>query len=476
MGAKILTKSIQTFLGHEFTNCQKQVADQLSNFIQQPNAKDVYIITGYAGTGKTSLISAFIRSLSELKIQTVLMAPTGRAAKVLSGYSNQVANTIHKTIYRQKQSTNATSGFVLNFNTVQQGVFIVDEASMIADSSLQGSLFGSGYLLSDLVEYVFSNRNNKLILIGDKGQLPPVHFEISPALNPQALLAMDCNVISSNMDEVVRQAENSGILYNATVLREHITANNIEFPEIVYDIFNDIERIGGNDLLEFIENSYNTYGIEETRIITRSNKMANLYNAGVRNRILWKEEELSYGDLLMVVKNNYAWLPSGSPISFIANGDMVEVTHIGKYYEQYGYRFADVRIRFVDYPTFEIETRVVIDSLSYNGPGMPQEYSQKIMEQLMIDYEHLGSKKLIDEAILKDPFYNALQIKFAYAITCHKAQGGQWKCVFIDHGYLVAEHLDLSFFRWLYTAFTRSTQKLYLVNFRKEFFKEETNC
>ena len=475
MQTDFLIKNIQEHLSFEFTSCQDKVSKQLSIFIQQEINRDVFVLTGYAGTGKTSLISAFIKSMDELKIPNVLMAPTGRAAKVLSTYSKKPSFTIHKQIYRQKKLGDSNSQFVLNFNQQQNAIFIVDEASMIADTYLPNSIFGSGKLLSDLIEFVFSGKNNKLILIGDKGQLPPVHLDMSPALQPDTLLELNCNVSSGNMTTVVRQAKSSGILFNATSIRKQIQERESGFPKIVTDIFNDIEKISGNDLLETIEDSYNKIGIEETRIITKSNKWANKYNVGIRNRILWKEEELSYGDLMMVVKNNYAWLPKKSPISFIANGDMIEITHIGGYYERYGYNYADVRVRFMDYPEFEIDTKVLINSLSYDGPSMPKEYHQHLIEQLRLDYSHISNEKARREAILNDPFYNALQIKYAYAVTCHKAQGGQWKNVFIDHGFLRDEFLDYSFLRWLYTAFTRGTSKLYLINFHKEFFKDESN-
>jgi exodeoxyribonuclease V len=469
------SENIQKHLGFEFTECQKTATESLYTFIKHTDNRAVFILTGYAGTGKTSMISSFIKYLSEIKINTILMAPTGRAAKVFSAYAKKESFTIHKQIYRQKKQTDINSGFSLNFNKHKNTIFIVDEASMITNTNLPENIFGSGRLLSDLIEFVFSNSNNKLILIGDNAQLPPVHLDISPALDNEVLSLLNCEVSSANMQTVVRQAEHSGILVNATIIREQLKSENYVFPNIVTTNFSDIEPITGNELLEAIENSYNKFGIEETRIITKSNKLANLYNNGIRNRILWKEEELSYGDIMMVVKNNYAWLPEKSPISFIANGDMVEITQIGKFYERYGYRYAGVNIRFIDYPEFEIQTKVLIDSLNYEGPSMPSEYYHNIMEQLRIDYSHISNEKSRNEAIINDPFYNALQIKYAYAVTCHKAQGGQWKNVFIDHGYLTEQHIDKSFLRWLYTAFTRATNKLYLINFHKEFFLSDTN-
>jgi len=468
-------KNIENKLGYRFTECQKSIAENLTYFVNANKSRSVYILTGYAGTGKTSLISSFIKSLLEININTVLMAPTGRAAKVFSSYANKESFTIHKLIYKQNKLSDAVNSFDINYNKYKNTVFIVDEASMITDTNLPGNIFGSGRLLSDLLEFVFSNTNNKLILVGDNAQLPPVHLDKSPALNQEVLLSHNCNVSSGSMETVVRQAHNSGILINATKIRKTLQNEDYKFPEVQTNDFEDIERISGTDLIEAIENSYNIFGIEETRIITKSNKTANLYNNGIRNRILWKEEELSYGDILMVVKNNYAWLPENSPISFIANGDMIEILQIGKYYERYGYRYADVSIKFIDYPKFEIQTKVLLDSLNYDGPSMPNNYYKQLMEQLQLDYSHIADKKKKMQAIFNDPFYNALQIKYAYAVTCHKAQGGQWKNVFIDHGYLTEHNIDKSFLRWLYTAFTRATNKLYLINFHKEFFLSDTN-
>lgn len=475
MKLKFFLKNIQKHLGFQFTECQKTASESLYLFINNNDNRAVFILSGYAGTGKTSMISSLIKYLSEIKINTILMAPTGRAAKVFSSYANKESFTIHKHIYRQEKQSDINSGFTLNFNKHKNSIFIVDEASMVTNTNLPGNIFGSGRLLSDLIEFVFSNSNNKLILIGDNAQLPPVHLDNSPALDIDTIASLNCKVKSANMHTVVRQAKHSGILVNATKIRELLRSENYKFPDIITANFSDIEPITGNDLLEAIENSYNKFGIEETRIITKSNKLANLYNNGIRNRILWKEEELSYGDIMMVVKNNYAWLPEKSPISFIANGDMVEIIQIGKFYERYGYKYADVQIRFIDYPSFEIQTRVLIDSLNYEGPSMPSDYYQHIMEQLRFDYAHIKNEKSRNEAIFNDPFYNALQIKYAYAITCHKAQGGQWKNVFVDHGYLTEQHIDKSFLRWLYTAFTRATDKLFLVNFHKEFFLSDTN-
>lgn len=460
----------------ELTVGQLSASDTLYSFMGNRDKFSTFLLKGYAGTGKTTLISAFIKLLEEVKINTVLLAPTGRAAKVLSNYSGRHASTIHKCIYRKKSTADPGSNFSLNYNNFKNTVFIVDEASMIGNAQNPENAFGSGRLLDDLLAYVFNDNNCRLILLGDSAQLPPIGTVISPALDENYLSAYGMTVFSCELSEVVRQDADSGILFNATQLRKMMTDGNFNFPKLKYKGFPEIQSITGAELIDEIENSYSRYGNDETRIICKTNKYANRYNMGIRNRILWREEELSYGDLLMVVKNNYSWLPENAEIDFIANGDMLEVLKVRRHYELYGHRYVDLYVRFVDFPDLEIEVKALLDTLAIDSAGMPSNYYKELWEQLEVDYQDILDTKKRHEAILKDPYYNALQIKYAYALTCHKSQGGQWKSVFIDHGWLNKEEITdegkYEFLRWLYTAITRATEKLYLVNFDKEFLEE----
>lgn len=462
-------------LGHTPTHGQTQTINNLLSFLNDSEKFCIYALTGYAGTGKTSLISALINVLTEIKIKTVLLAPTGRAAKVLSNYSGQPATTIHKCIYRKKSTKKADSGFAINFNIHKDTIFIVDEASMIGNIDTGNSFFGSGRLLDDLLNFVFNDNNCRLILLGDIAQLPPIGTNLSPALDKGYLSSLGMKVYSSELTEVVRQSEESGILENATAIRELMTIEDIPFPKLTTQNFTDIKSISGAELLDELESCYSKYGVHETKIVCRSNKYANKYNLGIRNRIMWKEEDISHGDLLMVVKNNYSWLPEKAEIEFIANGDIIEVLRIGKRYELYGHTYVDLTVSFVDYPELEIDVKVILDTLSLDTPSMPETYYKELYQQLQLDYEHITDSGKRHEEILKDPFFNALQIKFAYAVTCHKSQGGQWSAVFVDHGWLNKEEMTApnkyEFLRWLYTAITRSTEKLYLVNFDKEFLE-----
>jgi len=429
------------------------------------------LVKGYAGTGKTSLISAFVRTLNDLKIRPALMAPTGRAAKVLSAYSGEQAFTIHRKIYRQKSSADGFGAFVLNFNTCSNTFFVVDEASMISRYSADRNLFGTGNLLDDLLTFVYNDRNCQLTLIGDTAQLPPVGQEESPALNRQQLERYGLEIVEHELTEVVRQSHESGILHNATIVRRMITEQRPQYPSLETERFPDVKRIAGEDLIETITDAYDKYGIDETAIICRSNKQANRYNQGIRNRILYREEELASGDFLMAVRNNYHWMKDAEDISFIANGDIVRVIRIRRYIERYGFRFAEVDLCLPDYRHYEFTAIIMLDALSSEGASITEEQNRQLYHSVAEDYAHIATKAKRYSAIREDPFFNALQVKFAYAVTCHKAQGGQWQCVFIDHGWMSDEMVNIEYLRWLYTAITRSTEKLYLVNFSGKFFE-----
>ena len=469
------------------TSDQSKLINGLSGFIMDNNPNKIFLIKGYAGTGKTTVVSALVNAFRKLKIKSVLLAPTGRAAKVLSLYSKKSAFTIHKKIYRQKSSKDGFGIFALDTNLHSNTFFIVDEASMISNQSNDISVFGTGRLLDDLINYVYNNKSCKLILIGDTAQLPPVGIDISPALEAKQLMSFGLDVSEFTLTEVVRQANDSGILLNATNIRNIIASENYSFPKIDFNNIFDIEKIPGDELIETISDSYDKYGFEDTIIITRSNKRANQYNKGIRNQILWREEEISVGDFLMVVKNNYFWLDENEEtclpclagrqatgkIDFIANGDIAEIIKIKKYHEQYGFRFADVVLKLVDYDNIEIECKIILDTLDINSAALSSDDNKKLFYNIMEDYQDEKTKKKQYEGVKNNEFFNALQVKFSYAITCHKAQGGQWKNVFIDHGYITDEMMDKEYLRWLYTAFTRPIEKLYLVNFHKNFFDSE---
>ncbi|MDR1172882.1 MAG: AAA family ATPase [Bacteroidales bacterium] len=453
------------------TEGQKKLMDSLTEIMTSTVNRQLMLVKGYAGTGKTSVISAFVRTLNDFKMRPVLMAPTGRAAKVLSAYSGEKAFTIHKKIYRQKSSADGFGDFALNFNTYSNTFFIVDEASMISRYSADRSFFGTGNLLDDLLKFVYNDRNCRLILIGDTAQLPPVGQEESPALDRRRLEAYGLEVFECELTEVVRQSQESGILHNATIVRELITEQQQGYPPLELGPFPDVKRISGEDLIETIADVYDKYGIDETAIICRSNKQANRYNQGIRNRILYREEELTPGDFLMVVRNNYHWIKDTENISFIANGDIVRVIRIRKYTERYGFRFAEVDICLPDYNDYEFTAIIMLDALCSEAASITGEQSQRLYNSVAADYAHITPKAQQYKKIKEDPYFNALQVKFAYAITCHKAQGGQWQCVFLDQGWLTDEMLNIEYLRWLYTAITRATEKLYLVNFSKKFFE-----
>ena len=430
------------------------------------------MLCGYAGTGKTTLVSALVKTMAQLERRCVLLAPTGRAAKVFSSYSGKSAYTIHRWIYRQKSILNGAQ-FVLSENRAVNTLFIVDEASMIANDGSSG--FGTGALLDDLVEFVYSGRGCSMLLLGDTAQLPPVGELLSPALSAEYMRSMFLDVTHVELTQVMRQLDGSGILQNATMLREIIRAGENGFlPQLKLKGFADITPVSGDELIEAIEGSYSSVGIEDTIVLCRSNKRANVYNEGIRRRILYREEELNRGDMLMVVKNNYYWRELLGKedkslldkIDFIANGDMAEIVRVGGVEEMYGFRYAEVTLSLVDYEDCEIDVMIMLDTLMSESPSLTREESERLFAAVWEDYPEIRSKRKRMEEIRKNPYYNALQVKYGYAVTCHKAQGGQWKHVFLDQGYVTADMMNADYYRWLYTAFTRATEKLYLVNWK----------
>ena len=448
--------------------------ENLAEFLLSEDDRKVFLLCGYAGTGKTSLISALVRTLEQLERKTVLLAPTGRAAKVFSGYSGKSAHTIHKCIYRQKSILDGNT-FTLTENRAQNTLFIVDEASMISNEG--NSIGGTGALLDDLVEFVYSGRGCSLLLLGDTAQLPPVGEQLSPALTESYLRSMFLNVTRVELTQVMRQLDNSGILYNATTLRQSIASEDTySLPQIKLDGFEDIQNVQGDELIEAIESNYNKAGMDETIILCRSNKRANVYNEGIRRRILYREEELSRGDMLMIVKNNYYWREVLGKedktllekLDFIANGDMAEIVRVNGTEEMYGFRFADVTLSFIDYEDCEMDVKILLDTLTSESPSLTREESERLFTAVWEDYPEIRSKRKRMEEVRENPYYNALQVKYGYAVTCHKAQGGEWKRVFIDQGYISEDMVNPDYYRWLYTAFTRASEKLHLVNWKIE--------
>ncbi len=478
---------------HALTPLQRKAIEDLSRFIVTPEREAVFILRGYAGTGKTSLVGAVVRTLKRLNRNVVLMAPTGRAAKVFSAHAGEQACTIHKTIYRQQTFQGEGTRFSLGFNKLQHALFIVDEASMVAMGS--GSVFGSGLLLDDLLRYVFEGEGCKLLFVGDTAQLPPVGEEESPALRTDVLRSYGLQVSEATLTEVVRQSAASGVLAGATRLRHLITEGSYELPQITGGMEGvpvpegmpepEVRFLPGGELIETLVSAYADYGTQDTIVVTRSNKRANIYNNGIRSRIFDREEELTRGDIVMAVKNNYYWTglaakqtavnraegetpAEESPFSFIANGDTAEVVRLRNVHEMHGFRFADATLRFPDYDDTEVDCRVLLDTLSSEAPALTSEEAQRLYENVLADYADIPTKKERMKQLREDPYYNALQIKYAYAVTCHKAQGGQWSRVFIDQGYIPPDMADGAYLRWLYTAFTRTTDRLYLVNWPEE--------
>lgn len=448
---------------------QAAALDLITDFLFSRVSDSIFLLKGYAGTGKSSLIGALVKTMTDFEQKTVLLAPTGRAAKVFSGYSSHPAFTIHKKIYRQKRFSGEASGFVPMDNLHKDTLFIVDEASMISNDGIDSFSFGSGRVLDDLVHYVYGGENCRLLLIGDEAQLPPVMQESSSALQIDILKGYGLDVTSTTMTQIVRQAQNSGILFNATQIRNALLENTTElFPKLKLEGFEDIRKVSGEDLIDEISAAYDRDGVDETMIISRSNKRANIYNEGVRNRILYREEELSSGDMLMVTKNNYFWTENIEQVDFLANGELLEVLRVRRTQEVYGFRFCDVLVKHPDYG-IELEIKILIDTLHSETTGLSQEKNAELFYNVLEDYSEVTTKNGKMQKMKVDPFYNAVQVKYGYAVTCHKAQGGEWTNVFLDIGYITEEHLGINFYRWLYTALTRSSKQLYLVNLPDEF-------
>lgn len=455
--------------GFDFSPSQKVAVEFFCRFFFSREEESLFLLKGYAGTGKTSLVAAIVNTLLSLEYKVVLLAPTGRAAKVFASYAGHPAFTIHKKIYRQKSATEGEGLFNLGFNGGADTLFFVDEASMISNADAEGS-FGSGCLLDDLVEYVYNGRNNRLVLIGDVAQLPPVGLDISPALDKRELeAAYRFMVTEVNLTDIMRQAEESGILYNATRIRQLIGASADKL-HLKAELFPDVFKISGGDLLEEMDTCYGKYGEEETIVICRSNKRANRYNEGIRRTILYREEDFCSGDRIMVVRNNYFWGTAYDKVDFIANGDMATVRRTGSRTELYGCYFLKAVLRIDGYEE-EVTAWVMLDTLTSDFPALTYEQNRELYRAIEADYADIPSKRKRFEKIRENEYYNALQIKFAYAVTCHKAQGGQWDAVFIDQGYLPEDMLNDEYWRWLYTAITRARERVYFVNFKEEFFE-----
>jgi len=459
---------------HQPTLSQFELIDKLAAFLTEQNQHSLFVITGYAGTGKTTVVRSLVKVLSKIKYQSCLLAPTGRAAKVLSNYSKKSAYTIHKKIYRVKTGIEGSASLVLMPNLHKQTIFIVDEASMISNYSGNNNhqLFQNNNILDDLVSFVYNQQNCKLILIGDAAQLPPVGITISPALDINYLKASyNFDIENSELTEVVRQKKESGILHNANKVRAIINLKNNKVPTFNVEDFDDVIKLEGSDLEDALNHSYSNYGKESTLIVCRSNRRANIYNQQIRNRVFYQENEISTGDLVMVVKNNYFWLSPDSNAGFIANGDTLEIQKIIRIEEIYGFRFAKAIVRLIDYPDEpELETILLLQTLAAESAALTASDQQLLYNTILQDYEHIPQLRLRIKNLKENPYFNALQVKFAYAQTCHKSQGGQWNCVFVEQGYLTQDMINNEYMRWLYTAITRATEKLYLVNFSKEFY------
>ena len=475
---------------------QANALDVFARFMTDCNPHAVMILRGSAGTGKTSLSGAIVRTMKAIGQKVMLLAPTGRAAKVFSLSSGSPAFTIHRRIYREKAFSGVDGQFNLNDNLYKDTLFMVDEASMISNLGLGGTTFGSGCLLDDLVHFVYQGHNDRLMLIGDKAQLPPIGEEESPALHAAMLEGYGLSVYECDLNEVLRQSEQSGILYNATMIRQMITHDDItQLPKIHFSGFSDIQQMPGAELIEALADSYHHVGLDDTIVVTRSNKRANIFNQGIRNMVLDRDEELSQGDILMIVKNNYYWMEeerkkikesevksnvaetanhkvqssnlkvqSTELPAFLANGDRAKVLRVRRRIDLYGFRFATLLLQFPDYDNYELEATVLLDTLTSEAPDLTHEQQEQLFRQIEEDYQDIPLKADRMKAIRQDQFFNALQVKFAYAVTCHKAQGGQWAHVYVDQGYMTDDMLTPDYIHWLYTAFTRATEKLYLVN------------
>lgn len=460
----------------EPTGEQRAALRTFAAFLTDRDSRAAMILRGSAGTGKTVLASAIVRAMTLMKQKVVLLAPTGRAAKVFALNSGHEALTIHRKIYRERSFSGPSGAFNLNDNLHADTLFIVDEASMVSNSGHESSAFGSGRLLDDLIRYVYQGRNCRLLMVGDRAQLPPVGETESPALSADILGAYGLKVHECDLNEVVRQGSRSGILYNATNIRRLISGYDSSSPalsdgvsslleQIKVDVsFRDVAVVPGDELIEQLGSSYGTAGLDDTIVITRSNKRANIYNQGIRNTILDREEALSTGDILMVVRNKYLDPKLKAPVPFIANGDRGIVRRVSNYRDLYGFHFADISLEFPDYDNFELDTTVILDTLTSESPALTREQNEQLFNAVMEDYADVPLKSERMKHIREDSYYNALQVKFGYAVTCHKAQGGQWTDVYIDQGYMTDEMVTPDYLHWLYTAFTRATGHLYLVN------------
>ncbi len=477
MIAETFAESIQRSLPFELTEAQREVIGRLGAFIFSPREHSAYILRGYAGTGKTTIVAAVVRMLHRLGHEFVLLAPTGRAAKVLSLHAGYPAYTIHKEIYRQRTVGDINASFDLDINKHKNAIFFIDESSMIANDSNETSMFGTGQLLDDLITYVYSSPGCKIVFIGDNAQLPPVGEEESPALTPVRLRQMGLDVLGFQLATVMRQALESDILTNATMIRRMLSEQKTSTPPVItFSDGGDLCRMPGSELVENLEQDYDRYGTEEVVVITRSNKQAVQYNTGIRQMIFGRDEGLVPGDVIMIVRNNYYWTEmlaaemkrSGNkrhlPIDFFANGDVAIVTHISNYYDFYDLHFADVTLQFPDYDYFEMDVRILLDALTSESPALTKTQNDKLYYGVMEDYAEITNKKDRALKLRLDPNYNAVQVKYAYAVTCHKAQGGQWRNVHVDQGWLPPDGIDRAYYRWLYTAMTRATHRLNLIN------------
>ncbi|MFI3321766.1 MAG: AAA family ATPase [Rikenellaceae bacterium] len=459
-------KKIESYMPFKPTSDQAELFGMLGDFILNSKSGELFIINGYAGTGKTTVITLLSRLLGEAGIKSVLLAPTGRAAKVMSSYSGIKAYTIHKKIYRQKSAL--VDQFVIDYNQDKFTYYIVDEASMINDNAFD-SIFGSGNLLADLVEYVNSGRGCRLIIVGDKAQLPPIGRSQSPALEAWVVDNYSERTYFASLEEVVRQQMGSAILDNATTIRNLIESDLAAFP-MLDTSRKDFISITGADFYDQIESAYSMYGQEETIVITRSNKQAVRINNAIRNRVLYMEEELSSGDMIMVVKNNYHYTLEDKDIDFIANGDICKVRRLRRYEELYDMRYVTATVRFPDFDDAELECKVLLDTLNTDIPALSSEQNKALFFKIEEDYADITVKKERYKKVKEDSYFNALQIKFAYAVTCHKAQGGQWDAVFIDQMLFGDQTISVDLLRWLYTAITRAKERVVLINFDERFF------
>lgn len=475
MNSTLFYKTLRENFPFEPTLKQDIFFQKISEFVTRNDNSEVFILKGYAGTGKTTLISTLVNYLQNVNRRYILLAPTGRAAKVISYYSNKPAFTIHKRIFFPKKNKSGGVSFTLQQNKFKNTIFIVDESSMISDVNQDAKMYQNGSLLDDLMSYVDSGDNCKLIFIGDTAQLPPVNLDVSPALDVNTIsLHFNKDVKHLELDEVMRQAEESGILYNATELRELLKTSFIDSFKFKLNPFNDIIRLqDGYEIQDAIHDAFRNYGPEETTFIVRSNKRANQYNQQIRAKILDRESELSVGDLLMVVKNNYFWLKENSEAGFIANGDIIEIQKIKGIVELYGFKFATVTIQMVDYPNqAPFETVLLLDTLTSESPSLTYDESNQLYNEVMKDFEDERHQYRKFLKVKNSPHFNALQVKFSYAMTCHKSQGGQWHTVFIEQPYL-PNGITVDYVRWLYTAVTRAKEKLYLIGFKDDFFLNE---